>query len=124
ANNKVIVGTGAGTIGQVDSTSYGRGIWNVADEAAFKAYTNLEASDIFANVLANDGTSSGLDADLLRGTTPGTLGLALLDDANAAAGRTTLELGTAAIVNTGTSGATIPLLNAANTWSAKQIFAT
>ncbi len=37
--------------------------------------------------------------------------------------RTTgLGLGTAATVNTGTSGATIPLLNGANTWSAQQIF--
>src|ERR1700741_5233613 len=35
----------------------------------------------------------------------------------AAAARTALGLGSAAIVNTGTSGATIPLLNAANTHS-------
>lgn len=34
--------------------------------------------------------------------------------------RTNLGLGTSATVNTGTSGATIPLLNAANTWSANQ----
>lgn len=44
----------------------------------------------------------------------------LLDDAAAANARTTLELGTAATQNTGTSGANIPLLNAANTWSAAQ----
>lgn len=31
-------------------------------------------------------------------------------------------LGTAALQNTGTSGATVPLLNGANTWSAAQIF--
>jgi hypothetical protein len=37
--------------------------------------------------------------------------------------RTSLALGTAALVNTGTSGATIPLLNAGNTWSATQAFA-
>lgn len=39
----------------------------------------------------------------------------LLDDANAAAQRTTLGLGTSAVVNTGTSGTTIPLLDGANT---------
>lgn len=33
-----------------------------------------------------------------------------------------VALGTAAAVNTGTSGATIPLLNAANTFSAKQTY--
>lgn len=37
-----------------------------------------------------------------------------------ATARTGLGLGTSATVNTGTSGATIPLLNAANTWSANQ----
>jgi hypothetical protein len=37
-----------------------------------------------------------------------------------ATARTSLGLGTAATVNTGTSGATIPLLNAANTFSATQ----
>lgn len=40
----------------------------------------------------------------------------------AANARTNLGLGTAATVNTGTSGATIPLLNAQNGWSAVQQF--
>jgi hypothetical protein len=44
--------------------------------------------------------------------------------ATAAAARTNLGLGTAAIVNTGTSGATIPLLNGTNTWSGVQNFDT
>lgn len=39
----------------------------------------------------------------------------------AATTRTNLGLGTSATVNTGTSGATIPLLNASNTWSSAQI---
>jgi hypothetical protein len=45
-------------------------------------------------------------------------GRTLIDDADAAAGRITLGLGTSAVVNTGTSGAAVPLLNGANTWSA------
>lgn len=49
-------------------------------------------------------------------------GRALLDDAAASNQRTTLGLGTSAVVNTGTSGATIPLLNAANTWALGQTF--
>lgn len=40
-------------------------------------------------------------------------GRAILDDADASAQRTTLGLGTAATAATGTSGATVPLLNAA-----------
>ena len=47
-------------------------------------------------------------------------GRALLDDANAAAQRTTLGLGTAATQATGTSGATVPLLNGSNVHTSAQ----
>lgn len=40
----------------------------------------------------------------------------------AAQTRTLLELGTAALQNTGTSGANVPLLNGSNTWSGQQTF--
>lgn len=42
--------------------------------------------------------------------------------ATAAAARTNLGLGTAATQNTGTSGATVPLLSTANTWTLAQAF--
>lgn len=46
----------------------------------------------------------------------------ILDDTDAATVRGTLGLGTASTQNTGTSGATLPFLNGANTWSGVQIF--
>jgi hypothetical protein len=46
----------------------------------------------------------------------------LLDLANPTIARSNLGLGTAALVNTGTSGGNVPLLNFANTWSAAQTF--
>lgn len=46
----------------------------------------------------------------------------LSDVASVSAARTNLGLGTAAVVNTGTSGTTIPLLSAANTWALAQTF--
>lgn len=49
-------------------------------------------------------------------------GRALLDDADAAAQRGTLGLGTAATQNTGTSGTNVPLLDGTNTWAGGQTF--
>ena len=43
ASGKVGYGTGTDTFALTDSTSYGRSLWNVADEAALKTLINLEA---------------------------------------------------------------------------------
>lgn len=51
-----------------------------------------------------------------------TFSATLLDETTAGNWRTGLGLGTSATVDTGTSGATIPLLNGTNTWSAVQNF--
>lgn len=48
----------------------------------------------------------------------------LSDLASAATSRSNLGLGTSAIINTGTSGATIPFLNGINTWAASQTFSS
>jgi hypothetical protein len=46
----------------------------------------------------------------------------LSDVVSASTSRTNLGLGTAAVANTGTSGATVPLLSTANTWTLGQSF--
>jgi len=46
------------------------------------------------------------------GTTPGAFGKTQLDDATQAAGRTTLGLGTAALVNTGVANGNVPAMDA------------
>lgn len=81
--------------------------------------------------LSFSGTTIGLDADLvaLAGLTVvadnfivGNSGGTAWEVKTPAQARTSLGLGTSATVNTGTSGATIPLLNGGNTWSQPQLF--
>jgi hypothetical protein len=106
---------------------------NLSDVAnASTARTNLGLA-IGTNVQAYDAglqSIAGLTTEADRGIyttasdtyavyTLTAAGRAILDDADAAAQRTTLGLGTAATVNTGTGGATIPLMNAANTFGAR-----
>jgi hypothetical protein len=86
-----------------------------------------ELSSIPAAIDAIDGLTPAADrlayytgAATAALATLTSFGRSLIDDANASAGRTTLGLGTAATQNTGTSGANVPLLNGANTWSANQ----
>jgi microcystin-dependent protein len=59
AAGKVPYFTGASAASQVDSTSYGRSLLNVADEAALKSLINAEGGTDFA-------TPSALSAGLLR----------------------------------------------------------
>jgi hypothetical protein len=75
--------------------------------------------------IASGGTGAATQTAALTGL----LGSSTIPLANggtasttAAGARTNLGLGTVATLNTGTSGATVPLLNGANTWSAAQNF--
>jgi hypothetical protein len=91
--------------------------------------TNVQAYD--AGLLSIAGLTTQADrsiyttaADTYAVYTLTSFGRSLVDDADASAARTTLGLGTAALKNTGTSGDAVPLLNAANTFSAAQIVNT
>lgn len=65
------------------------------------------------------GDSAG-DTVVIKGTTVNSFSSGLLAGGTSAAWRTSLGLGTAAVENIGTSGANVPLLSTANTWSFPQ----
>jgi hypothetical protein len=89
----------------------GRDMVYSADLAAIAALTSAANKLPYAT-----GAGTWAMADLTSA------GRQLLDDGDAAAQRTTLGLGTSAVINTGTSGTTIPLLDGANTHSAANSF--
>jgi hypothetical protein len=116
ANGYRLVGLGTpASSGHAATKGYVDGAFQPVD-ATLTAWAALVGS---ANQIAY---WTGTDTFALTGFTA--FGRSLVDDADDAAGRTTLGLGTSATVNTGTSGATIPLLNGANTWSGAQTITT
>lgn len=97
------------------------------------AWTTLTAEDVDAQPAnANLTGISGLtptadqslyyDGSAWAAYSLTTLGRSLAGSADAEAARSSLELGTASVQNTGISGATVPLLNGGNTWSGTQTY--
>lgn len=95
----------------------------------------LVAFSAFADVTGNvapPGSNGALSGTITfnqtaPGTNTGPLVIGAGGSLSASGGGTILgvtALGTAATINTGTSGATIPLLNGANTWSGAQLVGT
>jgi hypothetical protein len=87
------------------------------DEIADEAITLPKMADIATDKLLGRSTAGTGAVETITCTAAGR---ALLDDAAASNQRTTLGLGTAAVQNTGTSGANVPLLNGANTHASAQ----
>lgn len=77
------------------------------------ASASYTASDVLTKLKTVDGNGSGLDADVVRGTTPTTFGLARLSDADAASARGGLGLGTAAVLPAGGSAGNVVVRDAA-----------
>lgn len=87
-----------------------------ADTVTYAKIQNVSATD---RMLGRASPGAG-DIEELVVTAAGR---ALLDDASATDQRTTLGLGTAATQNTGTTGATVPLLNGTNVHASGQFTA-
>lgn len=73
--------------------------------------SSYTAADVLSKLLTVDGSGSGLDADHVRGTTPTAFGLSRLADTNDVAARAGLGLGTAAVLDVGTSASKVVQLD-------------
>lgn len=100
------------------SASNAAGSATSASNSASTATTQASNASTSATNAANSATAAANSAASIALPIPVTSGGT--GSTSASAARTSLGLGTAATVNTGTSGGTVPLLNGANTFSASQ----
>lgn len=116
ALNEVLLDSELGLESDTDRFKFGDGVtgWNALPYAPPVAWTDITGKP---TTLAGYGLTvsnsdwSGADLAIVNGGTGAS---------TAAAARTNLGLGTAAVEAIGTSGATVPLLNGVNVWSAIQ----
>lgn len=113
---QVYIDYGAGiqipiTLAESQNTNVTRENWTVVDTYDLEANRHLPAlpSDMLKSVYDTDDDGIVDNSEKLAGTTPTAAGLALLDDANAAAQRTTLGLGNSATRDVGTSSAQVSI---------------
>ncbi|HFG3705968.1 TPA: tail fiber domain-containing protein [Escherichia coli] len=122
-------GTGASTVAQAQ-INLGIVTSTVMDGKYLIKSSNLSDLTNVANARTNLDVYSKAEVDLKETTLQTSIGTKLAkssnlsDVANVATARANLGLGTSAVINTGTSGGTIPILNGANTWSATQTFSS
>lgn len=125
-----------GVRGSVDLTSKYLQIVNyIADKAEIDESISNLVTSVSANTQAIGSLNTTVNTKAAKGANNDITSLTALSTAitiaqggtgatTAAGARTALGLGSVATYNTGTSGATVPLLNGANTWSAAQAFGT
>lgn len=112
--DKLAYFTGTDVLAQATLTAFARTLLDDADQAAMRATLGVVPG---TDVQAYD---ADLAAIAVLATTA--YGRSVLTQADGTALRTLAGLGTVATFNTGTSGATIPLLNGTNAWAGVQTY--